>query len=173
MNEFISSGRHGLIDREAGEQAESEVKRLFECGTSCLYAGRVSEAYICFSRIRRADCAVLFNLTLCYVKAGRFEEAYDVLNRAEQQLVCSGVKMNEDQIYNELFRRDCREDGYTCPMSYDMPALLPVSSRVQVLRLKADVAYELGLYDEVEKIAGFLSIPCKNVEEKIRIIHQR
>lgn len=142
---------------ETSATGETEKDRLFQAG--CLYwlGGSVGAAYDCFRQITPHSVSSLFNMALCCYRAEFYTEAFQILAEAEQlSAVGSGweKKSGNDALAEKLYTAEYTLDSHRAPMPP-----VPVNNRYawkQVLRLKADAAYHLKMYEEIRRIASLL-----------------
>lgn len=151
-------------------QSETEKRTFFDCGTVCLQGGRYGEAYACYAHIREANGAVWFNRALCLFSITEYKKALDCLQKAERSLPAGTSTRSVDGLQTRLDEQDALCDGYLYPMAYDMPQLFVEASRLQILRVMVDVAYQAKHYDEVRRIAGFIGKHYKNVDDIQKLI---
>lgn len=137
---------------------ETEKNNLFHSGCIYLLGGSVGAAYDCFRQIVPHTVSSLFNRALCCYEAQFDTEAFRLLTEAEQALTneLGMEKRNGNDALTELlYVAEYTRDNHRAPMPP-----VPVNgryARIQILRLKADVAYRLKMYEEVRKIAAGLN----------------
>ncbi len=142
---------------EIATPGETETNALFHAGCIYLLGGSVGAAYDCFRQITPDRVSTLFNRALCCYRAKEYSGAFQLLAEAEQLSAhgnFGGEKTGTDALTEKLYEAERPLDGHRAPMP-----LVPASNRharTQVLRLKAEVAYRLKMYEEVRRIASLL-----------------
>ena len=97
-------------------------------------------------------------MALCCYRAKLYAEAFRLLTEAEQLSVDGNMeekKTGNNALTEKLYAAEYTLDNHRMPMPP-----VPVSNRYarnQLLRLKADTAYRLKMYEEVRKIASLLN----------------
>lgn len=138
--------------------SETEKNDLFYSGCIYLLGGSVGAAYNCFRQITPGSVGSLFNMALCCYRAKLYAEAFRLLTEAEQLSADGNMeekKTGNDALTEKLYAEEYTLDNHRMPMPP-----VPVSNRYarnQLLRLKADTAYRLKMYEEVRKIASLLN----------------
>ena len=146
----------GFIGGVSG--SHNSPKQLNDCfnkGVFALSCGRVAEAYLYFLKSDQNQCAVLYNMALCFNMSGNCEKALSYLDSALRLLPALSSKTVT--VPEELERYEAQNDGYKAAMMIDAPELYPERSRISILRLKADILYAMGNTQELNKILPALS----------------
>lgn len=153
----------------AGKQTHispEEEKSLFNAGISYLTNGAPEAAYYCFERTSKSNIHVLFNKALCCYEAEWYEGCHRLLAEAEQLLPT--YLPRQELLPPPLSHKKYGDRIHFCPMPWETPRELV---NVQVLRLKAETAFKLHLYNEVKEIAATLQKPYRHIEELIKQIN--
>lgn len=157
--------------------AGADSERLFAAGVACICCGAWPMAYDCFERSAREDAPTRYNQALCCFHVGWYEESYRLLAEAERLLddklgkgSCPGVPSMSRRQLPEAFRHwDAASELPCCP-------LLPETSRddalTLILRLRAEVAFRLGLCEEVRTIAARLGHRYEHLENLLKTINR-
>lgn len=147
--------------------SSDQKKRLFEAGCLYLLGKESTFAYLCFEEISERTVEVLFNKALCCYLVEWYEECYNLLQEAESLLSIKSISQ-QVHIPNSFDRCTKQDDLHLCPMPLDAPQAVIT---MQVLYLKADVAFHLRLFEEVRRIIGIFQKPCcriNNLLDKIK-----
>lgn len=150
----------GVSDNRNSPQ---QSKNSFDNGVFALSCGRIAEAYLYFLKCDQNQCAVLYNIAVCFYLSGSCEKALPYLDRALRLLPVLSSKTVT--VPEELERYEAQNDGYKAAMMSDAPELYPERCRTYILRLKADLLYAMGNTQELNKILPSLSgRNYKNIE---------
>lgn len=130
-------------------------KNSFDNGVFALSCGKVAEAYLYFRESDQKNCAVLYNTALCFYMSESYEKALSYLDDALHLLPALPPKTVT--VPEELERYEAQNNGYKDAMLLDTPVLYPGRCRISILRLKADILYETGNTQELQRILPALS----------------
>lgn len=139
----------------SSHNSPQRLKNCFDKGVFALSYGRIAEAYLYFLESDQNQCAVLFNMAVCFYMSGNNEKALSYLDRALRLLPVLSSKTVT--VPEELERYEAQNDGYKAAMMLDAPELYPERCRISILRLKADLLYAMGNLQELNKILPALS----------------
>lgn len=146
-----------------GHNPPKQLKNCFDKGVFALSCGRVAEAYLYFRESDQNQCAVLFNMAVCFYMSENYEKALSYLDGALRLL--PAISPKTVAVPEELERYEAQNGGYKAAMMLDAPELYPERCRISMLRLKADILYALGNTQELNKILPVLSgRSYKNIE---------
>ncbi|OKZ70669.1 MAG: hypothetical protein BHV88_07735 [Clostridiales bacterium 41_12_two_minus] len=120
-----------------------------------LSCGRIAEAYLYFLASDQKQCAVLYNIAVCFYMSENYEKALSYLDRALRLL--PALPSKTVTVPEELERYEAQNDGYKAAMLFDTPVLYPERCRISILRLKADILFAMGNTEELKKVLPALS----------------
>lgn len=154
----------GFVGGVSGSfNSPQRLKNCFDNGIFALSCGRVAEAYLYFLKSDRNQCAVLYNIAVCFYMSGNYEKALSYLDGA--LLLLPVLSSKTVTVPEELERCEAQNDGYKAAMMIDAPELYPERCRISILRLKADLLYAMGNTQELNRILPALSgRSYKNIE---------
>lgn len=132
-----------------------QLKKYFDNGVFALSCGRIAEAYLYFCESDQNQCAVLYNMAVCFYRSENYEKALFYLENA--LCLLSVLPFKTVTVPEELERYEAQNDGYKAAMMLDAPELYPDRCRISMLRLKADLLYAVGNTQELNKILPALS----------------
>lgn len=155
----------GLFD-DKKEMTDEEVRHLFNAGMTYLTCRAFSPAYSCFDNIFRKNSALLYNKALCWLEIGQYGKCYELLREAELSLPREPVDKT-GKLPPPFVQWEYEESSPFCPMPQDA---LPATAFTQVMRLKAESAFRLHLYEEVKNISAILGGKYRHVNELIKQI---
>lgn len=146
----------GFIGGVSGSQnSPQRLKESFDNGIFALSCGRIAEAYLYFLASDQNQCAVLYNMAVCFYLSENHEKALFYLDNA--LCLLSALPLKTVTVPEELERYEAQNDGYKAAMLIDAPELNPERCRISILRLKADLLYAMGNMQELNKILPALS----------------
>lgn len=131
---------------------KEETRHLEEAAEKYILAGEMTYAMECLERVRCKSVHILYDKALCCYAAGMFAECYELLKDAEGRLPSDipGRRMMPDTMLKAEYAGRFR-------LSL-MPENAPdVIKLVQILRLKAECAAQLGLYGDINAINVFFN----------------
>lgn len=135
----------------------------FELGCRLLERGAHADAYVLFTGLQREQeyhVAALYNLALCHVAAAEWEPCLGHLERALSQLKKNTASaVPRDATYKALMQRQAAGRSYLFPLPESAPVLAPEFTRECVVRLLVDACVACALWDQVRRLAGYLSGP--------------
>lgn len=137
------------------QYSPQRLKNHFDNGVFALSCGKVAEAYLYFLESDQKECAVLYNMAVCFYMSENYEKALSYLDGALRLLPVLPPKTVT--VPEELERYEAQNDGYKAAMMMDTPELYPERCRISILRLKADILYAMGNTQELYKILPALS----------------
>lgn len=141
----------GILGSKQNESA-TDIEKLFDVGIQFMGYGEYAYAYLCFYRSGKKDCITLYNRALCCYMVSWFEECYNLLGDAKKLIPASSSFE-----FRELPNHFVQWENSDSPVFIPLPCYTPVNIvATHLLRLKAEVAYKLGLYNEVRAIASRL-----------------
>ena len=154
----------GFVGSVSGSHnSPKQLKNFFDKGVFALSCGRIAEAYLYFRECDQNQCAVLFNIAVCFYMSGNYEKALSYLDGALRLL--SALPSKTVIVPEELERYEAQNDGYKSAMMSDAPELYPERCRISMFRLKADILYAMGNTQELNRILPMLSgRSYKNIE---------
>lgn len=138
-----------------GRDSPQQLKNCFNNGIFALSCGRIAEAYLYFLASDQKQCAVLYNIAVCFYMSENYEKALSYLDRALRLLPALPSKIVT--VPEELERYEAQNDGYKAAMLFDTPVLYPERCRISILRLKADILFAMGNTEELKKVLPALS----------------
>ena len=138
-----------------GRDSPQQLKNCFNNGIFALSCGRIAEAYLYFLASDQKQCAVLYNIAVCFYMSGNYEKALSYLDRALRLL--PALPSKTVTVPEELERYEAQNDGYKAAMLFDTPVLYPERCRISILRLKADILFAMGNTEELKKVLPALS----------------
>lgn len=138
-----------------GRDSPQQLKNCFNNGIFALSCGRIAEAYLYFLASDQKQCAVLYNIAVCFYMSENYEKALSYLDRALRLL--PALPSKTVTVPEELERYEAQNDGYKAAMLFDTPVLYPERCRISILRLKADILFALGNTEELKKVLPALS----------------
>ena len=138
-----------------GRDSPQQVKNCFNNGIFALSCGRIAEAYLYFLASDQKQCAVLYNIAVCFYMSENYEKALSYLDRALRLL--PALPSKTVTVPEELERYEAQNDGYKAAMLFDTPVLYPERCRISILRLKADILFAMGNTEELKKVLPALS----------------
>lgn len=146
----------GLMGGVSGiPKLPQQIKNHFDCGVFALSYGRIAEAYLYFLESDQNQSAVLYNIAVCFYMSGNYEKALSYLDSALRFL--PNLSSKTVTVPEELERYEAQNDGYKTAMMINAPELYPERCRISMLRLKADILYEMGNTQELKRILPALS----------------
>lgn len=138
-----------------GRDSPQQLKNCFNNGIFALSCGRIAEAYLYFLASDQKQCAVLYNIAVCFYMSENYEKALSYLDRALRLL--PALPSKTVTVPEELERYEAQNDGYKAAMLLDTPVLYPERCRISILRLKADILFAMGNTEELKKVLPALS----------------
>jgi lipoprotein len=138
-----------------GRDSPQQLKNCFNNGIFALSCGRIAEAYLYFLASDQKQCAVLYNIAVCFYMSENYEKALSYLDRALRLL--PALPSKTVTVPEELERYEAQNDGYKAAMLFDTPVLYPERCRISILRLKADILFAMGNTEELKKVLPALS----------------
>lgn len=138
-----------------GRDSPQQLKNCFNNGIFALSCGRIAEAYLYFLASDQKQCAVLYNIAVCFCMSENYEKALSYLDRALRLL--PALPSKTVTVPEELERYEAQNDGYKAAMLFDTPVLYPERCRISILRLKADILFAMGNTEELKKVLPALS----------------
>ena len=138
-----------------GRDSPQQLKNCFNNGIFALSCGRIAEAYLYFLASDQKQCAVLYNIAVCFYMSENYEKALSYLDRALRLL--PALPSKTVTVPEELKRYEAQNDGYKAAMLFDTPVLYPERCRISILRLKADILFAMGNTVELKKVLPALS----------------
>lgn len=146
----------GLMGGVSGiPKLPQQIKNHFDCGVFALSYGRIAEAYLYFLESDQNQSAVLYNIAVCFYMSGNYEKALSYLDSALRFL--PHLSSKTVTVPEEFERYEAQNDGYKAAMMMNAPELYPEGCRISMLRLKADILYEMGNTQELKRILPALS----------------
>lgn len=143
---------------------EDQAGKLFSAGISFMCSKAFSAAYYCFELIPHKDFGLLYNKALCCFMVNWYDECHRLLCEAEH-LLPGNAGVTADRLPEAFLRYRHDDEPPYCPMPQDTPIQL---AYVQILRLKAEAAFRLGLHTEVKAISNRLGRKYKHIESLIK-----
>lgn len=138
-----------------GRDSPQQLKNCLNNGIFALSCGRIAEAYLYFLASDQKQCAVLYNIAVCFYMSENYEKALSYLDRALRLL--PALPSKTVTVPEELERYEAQNDGYKAAMLFDTPVLYPERCRISILRLKADILFAMGNTEELKKVLPALS----------------
>lgn len=138
-----------------GRDSPQQLKNCFNNGIFALSCGRIAEAYLYFLASDQKQCAVLYNIAVCFYMSENYEKALSYLDRALRLL--PALPSKTVTVPEELERYEAQNDGCKAAMLFDTPVLYPERCRISILRLKADILFAMGNTEELKKVLPALS----------------
>lgn len=142
---------------------KEKIEKLFAAGVSFLSNKAFSSAYVCFDRLPAKDFRLLYNKALCCFMVEWYDECHRLLCEAEH-LVPMNAGHGTERLPEAFLRYLHDEESPFCPMPQGTPESLAYT---QILRLKAEAASKLHLYEEVKVTGTRLGRKYKHIETLI------
>ena len=149
------------------KKTDRNTQTLFDAGVLYLSSGAFVSAYACFERIADKSFSLLFNKALCCFGVSWYEECYRLLCDAER-LLPTGMDPHPTGLPEIFLRWECENAQPLSPILPDIPASILITP---FLRLKAETAFKLHLYEEVKKISARLGGKYKPIGEPIKPVN--
>ena len=136
--------------------SESEKTR-FRTGVSLIRSEAYAQGYIIFNDLsKKPNASILFNLSLCQVKAGEHQAAARTLEQALQTIPSSPPEKIADGIYTKLRSIEKQEGEYKAPFDLELPTSSPQYARECIRRCLVDSYLEIGAWDKVRSTAAMI-----------------
>lgn len=139
-----------------------DARKMFDAGVTYMCCKSFAMAYSFFDRIDVKTPAILYNKAVCCFMADWNEECYSLLCLAQSMLkndetgLCSLPKALDKLKYECCWK--------PIPILHEMSEY---DSLEFILRLKAEVAFRLDMYEEVLAIASRLGMKYKHIVDLI------
>lgn len=145
---------HTMMEILGRNQSEPAVnfEKLFDAGIQFMGCGEYAYAYLCFQRSGKKDCITLYNQALCCYMVSWADECYNLLRDAER-LIPASLSVELRELPGCLVQWEYNESPVFIPLPCNTPLVIVA---IRLLRLKAETAYKLRLFNEVRAIASHL-----------------
>lgn len=160
MVNFCNTAKR-IMDQSEDSREMVDMAFLYLC------SGNPYAAYVCLENVQEQSLAVLYNRALCLYLVDEHEECYQVLKEAEKFIPNQLQGDKNRKIPRALLEWEHETSPVTCPLPRKAPENLAV---IQLLRLKAEAAFHLQLYEEVKRVASVFHGEYKHINELIKKI---
>lgn len=149
--------------RLQGELCHDYRKQL---DTAFLYlcSGNPYAAYLSLKSFSGKLPVALYNKAICFYMVGGYDECFRLLQDAESLLNNTLCKSEIDSIPSVIMQWEYKCSPFLSPAIADTPDCI---LERQLLRLKAETAFRLHLYDEVRRISNSLGNKYEHINQLI------
>jgi hypothetical protein len=152
----------------SGNLTEPE-KIKFSVGVSLFEAGAYAQAYRLFGELSsKPNTSVQFNLALCNMLSGEYQDAMILLEKAMRYIPMSQRDLPTDNVYNKLRPIEKTNESYKYAFDAELPTIRPQYVKECITRCLIDVYSELEMWDKARSTAASLTEKgYKNVDASL------